>query len=47
MGVTIYKNTIINELLSDGDQTKLVGVKLRLLDFVKDEPEDSKNGSEA
>lgn len=37
MGVTIYKNTIINELLSDGDQTKLIGVKLKLLDLVKDE----------
>ena len=35
LGVTIYRNAVVMELLSDNEQTKLLGVKIKLLDFVK------------
>lgn len=35
LGVTVYRNAVVMELLSDNEQTKLLGVKIKLLDFVK------------
>ena len=35
LGVAVYRNSIIIEINTDHDNKKLMGVKIKLLDFVK------------